>query len=65
MPQASDALRREFPDGDAEALQVISENFVVDRTGIIYPKQEGYTPTPRENSALDYLFYEWDYEYHP
>lgn len=60
MPQASEELRAKFPGDDAEAWDVLKENFN-DTAGVIYPKVEGYKPTEREDDALDYMFYEWDY----
>jgi hypothetical protein len=62
MPQASNELRAKFPGDDAEALEVLSQNFTEER-GVIRPKQKNYTPTQRENEAIDYLFHEWDYVY--
>jgi len=62
MPQASPALRKKFPGSDAQALKVLQANFV-DQKGVIAPKRKGYTPTPRENDAIAYLFHEWDYAY--
>ena len=64
MPQAPDELREKFPDGDGEAWEVLEANFV-DNRGLISPKQKGYTPTDRENEAIDYLWLEWDYAYTP
>ena len=65
MPSATEDLRNKFPGDDREALEVIDENFIVDSSGRIRPKIADYEPTLRENDALDYLFYEWDYEYSP
>ena len=65
MPQATDELRAKFPGWDGEALDVIRENFTVNRGGLIYPKVKGYKPTQREDEAIDYLFQEWDYAYSP
>lgn len=62
MPQASQELRDKFPDGDAEAHDVLEQNFV-ERAGVYRRKNNTYTPTRREEEALDYLFHEWDYCY--
>lgn len=64
MPQASEALRAKFPGHDEEAWNVLKENFS-EKAGMIFPTVVGYTPTEREDEALDYLFYEWDYGYSP
>ena len=63
MPQATDELRAKFPGDDGEALDVLEQNFVVDRTGVIRKKDSAYKPTDREFDAIDYLFQEWDYGY--
>lgn len=63
MPQATPALRRKFPQGDAQALEVLSQNFIVNRGGLIRKAKEKYKPTKREYDAIDYLFQEWDYAY--
>lgn len=62
MPQATDELRAKFPDDDAEALEVIRENFNDDK-GWITLKDPNYKPTEREWDAVDYLIQEWDYAY--
>lgn len=47
---------------DSEALMHLDGRFRVSRGGIIHPV-EGVMPTERDNSAIDYLIYEWDYGY--
>jgi len=63
MPQATNQLRRKFPNGDREALDVIEANFFINRGGFIQKKDPKYQPTDREFEAIDYLFQEWDYGY--
>lgn len=65
MPQATEELRAKFPGYDAEALEVLKENFVVDKKWIIHPRAAGYTMTQREDDAIEYLFEEWDFGYDP
>jgi len=62
MPQATPELRKKFPGYDAEALNVLRQNFTNDR-GLIRRKDKNYKPTRREFDAIDYLFQEWDYAY--
>ncbi len=51
-------------DDDDQAWEVLKDNFN-DDAGIIYPKVLGYKATEMENSAIDYLWEEWDYGYLP
>jgi hypothetical protein len=51
-------------DDDGAAFQQLGQNFKTSRGGIIYPV-DGYTPTPLDLKAVDYLVLEWDYGYDP
>jgi hypothetical protein len=62
MPSAPEELKRKFPNGEQEALSVLSFNFDI-RKGIIMSKYSTHKPTHRELDAIDYLFLEWDYVY--
>jgi hypothetical protein len=62
MPQATDDLRAKFPGWDAEALEVLAENFT-DTRGVFRKKNPAYQPTEREWEAINYMFQEWDYGY--
>lgn len=61
MPSASDELREMF-SGPEEALTLLDKHFT-EKAGCIYPKDNAYNPTLRENAAINYLVYEWDYGY--
>lgn len=65
MPSAWPELQAKFPGYDQEALDVIKDNYIVSKGFVIYPKTKGYKGTQREEDALDYLFYEWDFAYSP
>lgn len=62
MPSAPQWLRDKFPGDDQEALAVLEDNFT-EKAGVFRRKDSNYSPTERENDALDYMFYEWDYGY--
>lgn len=64
MPQASEELRAKFPGYDVEAHAVLENNFT-EKAGVFRRKDANYIPTEREEEALDYMFHEWDYCYHP
>jgi hypothetical protein len=64
MPQAPQWLRDKFPGDDSEALDVLEDNFTIDK-GMIRPKVQGYLHTQREADAISYLVHEWDYAYDP
>lgn len=63
MPQASRELRDKFPGHDAEAIDVLKQNFEwgPPRLWEIRRKDKNYSPTPREFDAIDYLCDEWDW----
>lgn len=63
MPQASERLRAQFPQGDQQALQVLEAHFHIRGNGLIVPDVHGYIPDEREGDAIDYLCDEWDYAY--
>jgi hypothetical protein len=48
---------------DSDALIHLDPNFT-DTAGLLRPKT-GYTPTPKDFAAIDYLCNEWDYAYEP
>jgi len=60
MPQATDELRERWNLNSA--LEVMDVNHVCEH-GIFMPRSFGQAITPEEESAMDYLFQEWDYGY--
>lgn len=60
MPQASEELREQFPEGDSQAWDVLGDNFR-DNKGLIERKDKTIEPTQRQFAAIDYLCDEWDY----
>lgn len=62
MPQSPAHLQAQFPS-DSEALEILKENFIIYRNGMIGRKDPGYVPTEKEKDAVDYLVLEWDYGY--
>lgn len=69
MPAASTLRARWERDvwcgGDEHALDHLELNFYVDSHFTIRPRSADYVPTEEDESAIDYLFYEWDYCYSP
>lgn len=55
---------REF-ENDADALNVLRQNFRQWHNGCICPKRAGYTPDHLEVDAINYLLEEWDFSYDP
>lgn len=52
---------RQF-ESDHEAIDFLKEHGYVLAQGFIWHKPKvGYTPTPDEAAALNYLFLEWDF----
>lgn len=62
MPTGDPKLHAKW-GGDGPALRHLAENFCVSRGGIIYRRRSSYCLTDEDNSAIDYLFQEWDYGY--
>lgn len=62
MPEASDYLCSQFPDGDDEALAVI-ESVTTISSGVIRKRPDASVFTDREWDAICYLCDEWDYVY--
>lgn len=58
MPQAPESLRQQWTH--ESAYEELRANFVC-QAGVFMPKVWAHEVTPRESSALDYLFLEWDY----
>lgn len=61
MPQANDELRARWTDD--KALELLKDNFTWPNGGFL-PKQIGYEATDEEESAMDYMWLEWDYADH-
>jgi hypothetical protein len=63
MPSGPPELWDLFPNGDADALEAIAENYTVGKGFVIRPKVAGHKPSELENAALDHLWLEWDYAF--
>ena len=57
------AWEKEYGENEYDkAIQTIKQNFNNSK-GSISRKDSNYKPTKKEYEAIDYLFYEWDFEY--
>lgn len=62
MPSAPPELQAEWPGGDLEAIQYLeAQGYRQTRAFGWRRPAPDHEPTERENSALDYLWLEWDW----
>lgn len=56
----------EWLGDDFEALKLLKENGIVEKSnGQLRPPHWPFDETPEVRAAINYLCYEWDYEYGP
>lgn len=62
MPSAPQWLRDKFPGFDTEALDLLHDaGYRQTRGGCWLKPSLDHVPTERENEALDFMFYEFDF----
>ena len=62
MPQGPAELHTKWQDCSLALQYLTHRGYTCDKGGVIHPPV-AHVPTIEENSAIDYLFLEWDFGY--